>query len=92
MSGRHVAPPGFDAAFEVLEVGSLTQVGCEREGVLEHLHGVVEVTAGYAGGSQPNPDYELVETGKTGYAESVQVIYEPARISYDACSSRWAGR
>src|SRR6185436_7153064 len=45
--------------------------------------GVVEVTAGYAGGSQPNPDYELVETGKTGYAESVQVIYEPARISYD---------
>ena len=45
--------------------------------------GVVEVTAGYAGGTQPNPDYEAVETGKTGYAESVQVIYEPARISYD---------
>ena len=45
--------------------------------------GVVEVTAGYAGGSQANPDYELVETGKTGYAESVQVIYEPSRLSYD---------
>jgi len=47
------------------------------------VSGVVSVTAGYAGGSEPNPNYELVETGKTRYAESVQVIYDPARISYD---------
>ena len=59
--------------------------GCfwSMQKAFDGVPGVVEVTAGYAGGSQPNPDYELVETGKTGYAESVQVIYEPARISYD---------
>ena len=45
--------------------------------------GVVSVTAGYSGGTESNPDYMLVETGKTRYAESVQVIYDPARISYD---------
>jgi peptide methionine sulfoxide reductase msrA/msrB len=45
--------------------------------------GVVRVTAGYAGGSQANPSYDVVETGKTGYAESVDVIYDPSRISYD---------
>ncbi len=59
--------------------------GCfwSMQKAFDGVPGVVEVTAGYAGGSQPNPDYEFVETGKTGYAESVQVIYEPARISYD---------
>jgi peptide methionine sulfoxide reductase msrA/msrB len=59
--------------------------GCfwSMQKAFDGVPGVVEVTAGYAGGSQANPDYELVETGKTGYAESVQVIYEPARISYD---------
>jgi peptide-methionine (S)-S-oxide reductase len=44
--------------------------------------GVVSVTAGYAGGSKSNPSYREVGTGRTGHAESVQVIYDPARISY----------
>jgi len=59
--------------------------GCfwSMQKAFDGVPGVVEVTAGYAGGSQANPDYEQVETGKTGYAESVQVIYEPARISYE---------
>jgi peptide methionine sulfoxide reductase msrA/msrB len=59
--------------------------GCfwSMQKAFDGVPGVVEVTAGYAGGSEANPDYETVETGKTGYAESVQVIYEPARISYD---------
>jgi peptide-methionine (S)-S-oxide reductase len=46
--------------------------------------GVASVTAGYAGGTLHNPTYEQVETGRTGYAESVQVIYEPAKITYDS--------
>jgi peptide-methionine (S)-S-oxide reductase len=59
--------------------------GCfwSMQKAFDGVSGVVSVTAGYAGGSEPNPDYELVETGKTRYAESVQVIYDPARISYD---------
>jgi len=59
--------------------------GCfwSMQKAFDGVSGVVSVTAGYAGGSEPNPNYELVETGKTRYAESVQVIYDPARISYD---------
>lgn len=52
------------------------------EGVFEHLKGVSSATAGYAGGTTVSPSYEDVSSGETGHAESVQVIYDPARISY----------
>ena len=48
----------------------------------EKLDGVYEVTAGYAGGSEPNPTYEDVSSGRTGHAEAIQVRYDPARVSY----------
>jgi peptide-methionine (S)-S-oxide reductase len=48
----------------------------------EKLHGVVSVTSGYAGGEKKNPTYEEVSSGVTGHAESVQVIYDPAKITY----------
>ncbi len=59
--------------------------GCfwSMQKAFDGVAGVVSVTAGYAGGSQADPNYAEVETGKTGYAESVQVIYDPARISYE---------
>jgi peptide-methionine (S)-S-oxide reductase len=59
--------------------------GCfwSMQKAFDGVGGVVSVTAGYAGGSQADPNYAEVETGKTGYAESVQVIYDPARISYE---------
>jgi peptide methionine sulfoxide reductase msrA/msrB len=50
----------------------------------EKLAGVLDVTAGYAGGSEPNPTYDEVSAGKTGHAEAVQVRYDPARVSYQA--------
>jgi peptide-methionine (S)-S-oxide reductase len=53
------------------------------EAVFEQLNGVLKVTSGYSGGKKPNPTYEEVSTGSTGYAECVQVIYEPDKISYD---------
>jgi peptide-methionine (S)-S-oxide reductase len=47
------------------------------------MEGVLSVTPGYTGGHQPNPTYEQVSTGRTGHAESVQVIYDPAKVTYD---------
>ena len=52
------------------------------EAVYDDLKGVLSVESGYSGGSVPNPSYELVCTGKTGHAESVQITYDPAIISY----------
>jgi methionine-S-sulfoxide reductase len=47
------------------------------------LEGVTEVTSGYAGGTRENPTYEEVSSGTTGHLESVQVTYDPDRISYE---------
>ena len=48
----------------------------------EGLDGVVSVTAGYTGGQKKDPTYEEVSSGTTGHAESVQIVYDPAKISY----------
>jgi peptide-methionine (S)-S-oxide reductase len=53
------------------------------EADFEKVEGVVSVISGYDGGDTPNPTYEEVSAGGTGYAESVLVEYDPARISYD---------
>jgi len=49
---------------------------------LEAIPGVVRAVSGYAGGRQPNPTYEEVSTERTGYLESVQVTYDPSKITY----------
>jgi peptide-methionine (S)-S-oxide reductase len=52
------------------------------EAVFEHVKGVKSAVSGYAGGNTANPSYEEVSSGDTGHAESVQVIYDPAQVSY----------
>src|SRR5436853_7667128 len=44
--------------------------------------GVIKTVVGYCGGTQPNPTYELVSSEKTGYRESIQITYDPAKISF----------
>jgi peptide-methionine (S)-S-oxide reductase len=55
---------------------------CE-EAVFDGVPGVIQVVSGYTGGSLKNPTYEQVSAGGTGHAESVQVMYDPAKISYE---------
>ena len=53
------------------------------DAVFKHVKGVVKVTSGYAGGSAATAHYEIVSTGMTGHAESVEVVYNPSQVSYD---------
>ena len=48
----------------------------------DQLEGVISVTPGYTGGQKKNPTYEEVSAGGTGHAESVQIVYDPEKISY----------
>jgi peptide-methionine (S)-S-oxide reductase len=52
------------------------------QGVFEHLTGVKRVLAGYAGGDRTSARYEIVGTGGTGHAESVQITYDPQQVTY----------
>ncbi len=59
--------------------------GCfwHEEALFESVKGVKEAVSGYSGGTTSNPSYEDVATGNTGHAESVEVYYDPAQISYE---------
>ena len=58
--------------------------GCfwHSEIVFQSLTGVRDAVSGYAGGSTTDPTYEKVASGSTGHAETVQVYYDPSKISY----------
>jgi peptide-methionine (S)-S-oxide reductase len=52
------------------------------QAVFQHVKGVDSVTSGYSGGTMKNPDYETVSSGETGHAESVEVVYDPSKVTY----------
>ena len=52
------------------------------QGVFQHTSGVVNAVSGYAGGNKATADYNMVSSGTTGHAESVQIKYDPKKISY----------
>ncbi len=80
-----VPPPALDnpKAAGPLETAVLSG-GCfwGMQAVFEHVSGVRHVWAGYSGGAASTAHYELVSTGTTGHAESVQIIFDPREISY----------
>ena len=52
------------------------------QGVFQHVKGVTRAVSGYAGGEKSTAEYETVSTGTTGHAESVQITYDPAQVTY----------
>jgi peptide-methionine (S)-S-oxide reductase len=81
-----VAAPtvGAELATAAAEDTAVFAGGCfwGVEAVFDHVKGVKQAISGYAGGQLANPTYEQVSTGDTGHAESVEVIYDPAQVSY----------
>ena len=53
------------------------------EAIFEQLDGVISATSGYTDGQVKNPTYKQVCTGETGHAEALQIVYDPAKISFD---------
>lgn len=81
-----VPPPALDPA-PPANSGPQTIVlagGCfwGVQGVFEHTRGVTAAVSGYSGGTKATAHYEMVGTERTGHAESVQITYDPKRISY----------
>ena len=72
------APKAADTQTAVLAGGCFWGV----EGVFEHMRGVKKVVSGYAGGDSNSADYGKVSSGRTGHAESVQITFDPAEVSY----------
>jgi peptide-methionine (S)-S-oxide reductase len=52
------------------------------QAVFQHVKGVIRATSGYSGGSKRNAEYDIVSTGETGHAESVEIVYDPSQITY----------
>jgi len=81
-----VPPPAVDEA-KTAAKGKATAVvagGCfwGIQAVFSHVKGVHSATSGYSGGAVKNPDYETVSSGRTGHAESVQIVYDPSKVTY----------
>jgi peptide-methionine (S)-S-oxide reductase len=84
---RQPIPPATVDAPLAMAAGKETAVfagGCfwGTQAVFERVKGVIETTAGYAGGSARTATYDQVITETTGHAESVEVVYDPSRITY----------
>jgi len=86
LAAVNVPPPAVDlppagdgkAATAVVSGGCFWGV----EAVFEQLRGVISVVAGYAGGKAADAHYEIVSSGRTKHAESVEIAYDPSQISY----------
>jgi peptide-methionine (S)-S-oxide reductase len=85
-SATSVPNPKIDAPLAVTksEQTAVLAGGCfwGVEAVFEHVKGVIDVKSGYSGGTVGTAEYETVSSGQTGHAESVQITYDPSRISY----------
>jgi len=85
--GITIPPPARDAALAAPGAPNKTAVvaaGCfwGIQAVYQHVRGVKTAISGYAGGSASTAEYRTVGTGRTGHAESVEVTYDPSRLTY----------
>jgi len=79
-----VPAPAYDPKSAAASETAVLSGGCfwGMQGVYEHVKGVEHAVAGYTGGAASTAQYEIVSTGETGHAESVQIVFDPKVISY----------
>ena len=82
--GRRAPPPAVDEPASGSREVAVIAGGCfwGVQGVFQHVDGVVSAVSGYAGGAAATAHYDMTSQGDTGHAESVQIAFDPARISY----------
>ena len=59
------------------------------EDILRKIPGVISTEVGYSGGTFENPTYPDMRTGKTGHAESVKIVFDPSKISFEELLEKW---
>ena len=79
-----IPPPAMDVQHASGIQTAVLAGGCfwGVQGVFQHTKGVVSAVSGYAGGNKTTADYHMVSTGTTGHAESVEIKFDPNKISY----------
>jgi peptide-methionine (S)-S-oxide reductase len=79
-----IPAPAVDPAVTAQQETAVFAGGCfwGVQAVFQHTKGVLNAVSGYAGGQKETAKYEIVGSGRTGHAESVQVTYDPTQVSY----------
>jgi len=79
-----IPPPAMDEKAASGTEKAIFAGGCfwGVQGVFQHVKGVSKAESGYTGGSAENAVYETVGTGRTGHAESVEITYDPSKVTY----------
>ena len=81
--GSHAQPKGT-AMPDTTTQSAYLAGGCfwGMEELVRQIPGVLETEVGYTGGDTPNTTYDLVKTGRSGHAESLKIVFDPARLTY----------
>ncbi|MFT5703599.1 MAG: methionine-S-sulfoxide reductase, partial [Rickettsiales bacterium] len=94
ISKQDLKKEGYEEFLSIFEEQSAQNITYEKailaggcfwgmEELVRKLDGVKDIKAGYSGGNVPNPAYELVSTGLSGHAESIEVTFDPKKINYE---------